>query len=118
MDNLQKLKTDMYDFAVERDWLQFQTPKNLAMALTAEAGELLECFQWLNPEQSENLSAEQRLAVADEIADVQLYLVRLADSLDLDIYSECKRKIQLNAAKYPAQLVKGSSKKYTAYKLD
>ena len=108
----------MYDFAVERDWLQFQTPKNLVMALAGETGELLECFQWLTAEQSENLSSEQRLAVADEIADVQLYLVRLADSLDMDIYTECIRKMQANAVKYPAQLVKGSSKKYTQYKLD
>ncbi len=118
MDDLQKLKTAMHNFAVERDWLQFQTPKNLVMALAGETGELLECFQWLTPEQSENLTPEQRLAVADEIADIQLYLVRLADSLELDIYSECSRKMQLNAVKYPAQLVRGSSKKYTQYKLD
>jgi NTP pyrophosphatase (non-canonical NTP hydrolase) len=110
-NNIEKLRL----FAQERDWEQFHSPKNLSMALIAEAGELVECFQWLTDGQSRNLSREQLEAVADEIADIQLYLLRLADVLNVDIASAVDQKIKKNEEKYPANLVKGSAKKYTKY---
>jgi dCTP diphosphatase len=113
MNSIDEIKIAMRSFAEARDWDQFHSPKNLSMALAGEAGELLECFQWLTEEQSKKLSEKQLLAVADEIADIQLYLIRLADKLDLDILSECRRKIEANAAKYPIDKSKGSAKKYT-----
>lgn len=115
MDSLLELKQAMREFARARDWEQFHSPKNLAMALAGEAGELLECFQWLTEEASQALTAEQKQAVADEIADVQLFLVILADKLDIDIRAAAERKIQKNAARYPAEKVKGSARKYTEY---
>jgi len=85
------------------------------MALSVEVSELLENFQWLTEEQSYTLDQQQRAAVADEIADVQMYLARLADKLDINIGEAIEQKINKNEAKYPAELVKGSSKKYTEY---
>ena len=102
-------------FAAERDWDQFHSPKNLAMALNVEAGELLELFQWLTPEQSQNLPADKRARVAEEIADIQAYLIRLADKLDLDILDAVEHKIQKNAVKYPADKVRGDARKYDEY---
>jgi dCTP diphosphatase len=113
MNSIDELKLALRSFAEERDWDQFHSPKNLSMALAGEAGELLEHFQWLTEDQSKNLSDQQLLAVADEIADVQLYLVRLADKLGLDIMAECNRKIEVNAVKYPIDKSKGTAKKYT-----
>ena len=113
MDSLQELKDAMRKFAEERDWEQFHSPKNLAMAVSGEAGELIECFQWLSEEQSRSPSEAQLAAVADEVADVQLYLIRLADKLDLDIAQECRRKIQVNGKKYPVEKSSGSAEKYT-----
>ena len=83
------------------------------MALSGEAGELIECFQWLTEEQSRSPSKTQLAAIADEIADVQLYLVRLADKLNLDIAQECRRKVRVNGEKYPVDKSAGSAKKYT-----
>lgn len=100
-------------FAAERDWGQFHSPKNLAMALAAEAGELLEHFQWLTEEQSAALPEAERQAVALELADIQLYLVRLADRLGVDLVSAAHRKIDLNAEKYPADRSRGHARKYT-----
>ena len=105
----------MGEFARERDWDQFHSPKNLAMALTVEAAELQECFQWLSEEQSKTLDERQLAAVAEEIADVQLYLVQLAGKLGIDIESACRAKISRNAEKYPADLARGSAEKYTRY---
>lgn len=116
MKDLQQLKIYLRRFSEARDWQQFHSPKNLSMALTVEAAELLEQFQWLSEEQSSQLSAEQQLAVSDEIADIQVYLVRLADQLDIDILQAVKRKTALNEAKYPADKVRGSARKYTEYK--
>jgi len=116
MDSLEGLKLAMRKFADERDWNQFHSPKNLAMALSGEAGELIECFQWLTEDQSSNLTDAQRAAVADEIADVQLYLVRLADKVGVDIGAAVEQKIKKNEAKYPAEKVRGSAKKYSDYK--
>ncbi|GAA6134450.1 nucleotide pyrophosphohydrolase [Oceaniserpentilla sp. 4NH20-0058] len=115
MDQLEALKSKLQAFADERDWDQFHSPKNLSMALSVEASELVECFQWLTEEQSKNLSPEQRQAVIDEMADIQVYLLRLATKLDVDMLKAVEQKMVKNAAKYPADLVKGSAKKYTEY---
>lgn len=107
------LKQRLAEFATERDWDQFHSPKNLAMALAAEAGELLEQFQWLTEAQSAALSAEERESVAMELADIQVYLVRLADKLGVDLVAAAHRKIDLNAEKYPADKTRGHARKYT-----
>lgn len=111
MHELEALKQKLRAFAAERDWEQFHTPKNLATALIVEAAELLEHFQWLTPEQSAQLSPEARPAVEEELADVLLYLVRLADVLDVDLAQAAGRKIERNAKKYPAHEVRGSATK-------
>ncbi|MBB5021938.1 nucleotide pyrophosphohydrolase [Desulfurispira natronophila] len=110
-----QLRDALDHFAIERDWDQFHSPKNLAMALTVEAAELQECFQWLTEAQSNKLDDQQLAAVRDEIADIQLYLIRLAGKLGVDIEPACWDKIKKNAKKYPAGRVKGSAKKYTHY---
>lgn len=118
MKDLQQLKLYLRDFVEQRDWQQFHSPKNLAMALTVEASELLEQFQWLSEEQSKSLNAEQHQAVSDEIADVQVYLVRLADQLNIDILEAVASKTQQNERKYPAERVRGSARKYTDYQTE
>jgi dCTP diphosphatase len=107
------LKQRLAEFATERDWDQFHSPKNLAMALAAEAGELLEHFQWLSEAKSAELPAEEREAVALELADIQVYLVRLADKLGVDLVAAAHHKIDLNAEKYPADKARGNARKYT-----
>jgi len=102
-------------FAEVRDWERYHSPKNLTMALAGEAGELIEHFQWLTEEQSQALSAEQRQAVALEMADIFLYLLRLADKLNVDLVAAAHEKIALNERRYPADQVRGSAKKYTEY---
>jgi dCTP diphosphatase len=109
----EKLRNQLRDFAAERDWDQFHSPKNLAMALSVEAAELLEHFQWLSEEQSRRLSAETLAAASEEAADVLLYLIRLSDKLDIDLVAAARKKLELNARKYPADKARGSSKKYT-----
>jgi NTP pyrophosphatase (non-canonical NTP hydrolase) len=99
------------EFAAERDWEQFHSPKNLAMALAAEAGELLEHFQWLTESQSAGLSAGELEAVAMELADIQIYLVRLADRLGVDLVQAAHRKIDLNAERYPIDKARGNAQK-------
>lgn len=106
------LQQRLAEFAAERDWDQFHSPKNLAMALAGEAGELLEHFQWLSEAQSHELSPEERDAVALELADIQLYLVRLADKLGVDLIAAAHRKIALNAEKYPVDKSRGSARKH------
>lgn len=108
----EELKQRLAEFAAERDWDQFHSPKNLAMALAGEAGELLEHFQWLSEAQSRELSPEERDAVALELADIQLYLVRLADKLGVDLVAEAHHKIALNAEKYPVDKSRGSARKH------
>ena len=115
MTELEELRNNLRNFAKVRDWDQFHSPKNLAMALSVEASELLECFQWLTEEQSNNLTPAQLEAVTDEIADVQLYLVRLADKVGVNIERACNNKIKKNEVKYPADRVKGSARKYSDY---
>lgn len=113
--DLSQLADRLRRFTAERDWEQFHSPKNLAMALSVEAGELLELFQWLTEEQSAELTPEVRAQVAEEIADVQIYLVRLADRLGVDIQAAVDAKLRSNEARYPADRVKGSSRKYSQY---
>jgi len=115
MDDFEVLKIKLKKFADDRDWDQFHSPKNLAMALSVEASELVECFQWLTEEQSQNLSPEQLSAVIDEIADVQVYLLRLATKLDVNILDAVEQKMVKNVAKYPTDKVRGSAKKYDQY---
>jgi dCTP diphosphatase len=113
MTDLEALRTQLRAFAAARDWDQFHTPKNLAMALSVEAGELLEIFQWLTEEQSRSLSPVARAAAGDELADVLLYLIRIADTLDIDLIAAANRKLAANANKYPVDKARGNSKKYT-----
>lgn len=111
MNALDDLRQRLRAFADARDWEQFHAPKNLAAALIVEAGELLEHFQWLSEQQSRALDESTRAAVALEMADVLLYLVRLADQLDIDLLEAAGRKIALNEKKYPAHEVRGRSDK-------
>ena len=113
-DSLLELRDALRAFAAERDWDQFHSPRNLATALAVEAAELLEPFQWLTDEQARNPSAETRIAVEEELADVLLYLVRLADRLDVDLAAAGRAKILRNAEKYPVEKSRGSSRKYDA----
>ena len=110
--DLDTLQAAQRAFAVERDWEQFHTPRNLAAALSVEAAELLEHFQWLTEQQSRNLPEAKRVAVGEEIADVLLYLLRLADVLQIDVAAATRRKLQLNAEKYPVERACGSMRKY------
>ena len=112
---LELLQQRLREFARERDWEQFHSPKNLSMALIAEAAELVEHFQWLTEEQSAQLPDEKLREVEQELADVFLYLLRIADKLKVDLLAAAAHKIDLNARKYPADQVRGSAKKYTEY---
>jgi dCTP diphosphatase len=112
-DSILALTTALRRFAAARDWEQFHTPKNLAMALSVEAGELLEHFQWLTPEQSGKLSESQLTKVRLELADVLLFLMSLSDKLGVDLVAAAFEKLEINAKKYPVELAKGSAKKYT-----
>ena len=112
MSDLQELRERLDRFVAERDWDQFHTPKNLAMALIAEAAELVEHFQWLTPEQSRDLPAQARSEVELEIADVLLFLLRLCDKLQIDPVQAAHRKLDLNAEKYPVDKARGRATKY------
>jgi NTP pyrophosphatase (non-canonical NTP hydrolase) len=107
------LQAALRAFAREREWEQFHSPKNLAAALSVEAAELLEHFQWLTEEQSRNMPVEKRALVAGEIADVLLYLLQLADKLDIDPLDAAWEKLEVNGEKYPAERARGRSAKYT-----
>jgi NTP pyrophosphatase (non-canonical NTP hydrolase) len=113
--SIRKLTSDLQAFAQERDWEQFHTPKNLAMALAVEAAELMEHFQWLTPEDSTCLPAEKIQEISHELGDVFIYLARLADVLGVDLERAAGEKLQINRRKYPAELVKGSARKSTEY---
>ncbi len=112
---LADLRAALREFARARDWDRFHTPRNLAAALSVEAAELLENFQWLTDAESEQLDAGAREAVEHELADVLLYLVRLADRLDVDLLDAARRKMALNALKYPVERARGSRRKYTEF---
>jgi len=115
MRDLEELKLRVRAFVAERDWDRFHSPKNLAMALSVEASELVELFQWLTEDQSAALDSARCARVADELADVLWFLVRLSDRLDVDLLEAAERKLAANARKYPADLVRGRARKYDEY---
>ena len=113
MKTIQDVQAAVETFVNERDWQPFQSPKNLVMALTGEVGELVEHLQWLTQEESGELSIEQKSEVSDEMADVFIYLIRLADKLDIDLISAAEQKLEKNRIKYPIEKAKGNQTKYT-----
>lgn len=115
-DPLTDIRNLVRAFVSARDWDQFHTPKNLASALCVEAAELLEPFQWLKTGGVGELSTEKRIEIRHEIADVFLYLVMLADKMEVDLIEAAKEKIVLNEIKYPAERVRGDARKYNEYK--
>lgn len=114
--DLLRLRAIVRQFVDERDWDQFHTPKNLASALSVEAAELLEHFQWRQSGRAEELGAVKLQEVRHEMADVLVYLVRLADKLDVDLFQAVEEKMVLNRAKYPVDQVRGDMRKYDEYK--
>ena len=126
MNSLPSLNTGnlilkLREFARERDWEQFHTPKNLVMALSVECSELVEHFQWLTPEQAHELktenshTSEKREMVAEEVCYILFYLLRFSDIMNIDLQDAAKKKYEKNAKKYPAEKVRGNSKKYNEY---
>lgn len=113
MTEIENLLERIRKFAEERDWEQFHSPKNVSMALAVEAAELLEHFQWLTEDESRNLDADKKQLVAEEVADVFLYVLRICDEMDIDLVKVANQKIDKNALKYPVEKAKGNSKKYT-----
>ena len=111
-NNLKELQLELKKFAEERDWDQFHSVKNLLLALVGEVGELTEIFQWLEPSSIENLDLETNIRAEEEVADVLLYLIRIADKLDIDLNMAARRKLALNAEKYPVIQSKGNAIKY------
>jgi NTP pyrophosphatase (non-canonical NTP hydrolase) len=107
------LREALRRFAAERDWDQFHSPKNLSMALSVESAELMEHFQWLTVAESKQLSCEKREQIQLEMADVLLFLIRLADKLDIDLLASAQEKLAINALKYPVHKARGTSKKYS-----
>ncbi|WP_321812336.1 nucleotide pyrophosphohydrolase [Burkholderia sp. BCC1985] len=115
-NDLVELRELVRQFVDERDWDKFHTPKNLATALSIEASELLEPFQWLVSGDKSELGEANLTAVRHEMADVLVYLVRLADKMGVDLFQAVLEKMELNRAKYPADRVRGDSRKYSEYK--
>jgi NTP pyrophosphatase (non-canonical NTP hydrolase) len=115
--NVNAIQQSLREFAEARDWNRFHSPKNIATALAVEAAELLENFQWLTEDESRRLAErpEDYRAVREEIADVQIYLLRLADLLGVDLEIAVRDKMDQNAAKYPVELAKGNAVKYTRF---
>ena len=112
--NIKSIQKQLSDFADERDWDQFHNPKNLAMALSVEASELVEIFQWLTPEQAEAImSTDESEHVKEELADVMIYLIRMADKLNIDLEDAVADKIIKNGKRYPVSLSKGNANKIT-----
>jgi|SRR5450830_73755 len=114
-DSLNELKQKLEAFVEARDWAQFHSPKNLAMAMIVEAAELVEHFQWNTEEESHELSAEKREQVGHELADTFVYLLRISQVLDIDLIEAANKKIALNAVKYPVEKARGKNNKYTDY---
>lgn len=114
-DSLDDLNSRLKAFAQTRNWEQFHNPKNLSMAMIAECAELVEHFQWLSPDESMNLSAEKHDAVAMEMADILIYLIRCAERLDIDLIDAAERKIAINEARYPAEKVFGDARRASEY---
>jgi NTP pyrophosphatase (non-canonical NTP hydrolase) len=115
VEELEALRQRLAAFAGERDWDQFHSPKNLAMALIAECAELVEHFQWLTEEQSTTLTAEKRAAVRLELADILIYLVRISDKLEIDLLDAAWDKIAINRKRYPADKVRGDARRASEY---
>jgi NTP pyrophosphatase (non-canonical NTP hydrolase) len=113
---MKELVLELRKFAEERDWAQFHSPKNLAMALSVEVAEIVEIFQWLTQEQSRNLDSRKINKVKEEIADVMIFLTNLADKLGIDPIEAAKEKLEKNKENYPADKVRGKALKYTEYK--
>ena len=111
--DLAELRERVRHFVTQRDWDQFHSPKNLAMALTVEVSELLEVFQWLTEDESRNLGAEGKAAAADEVADVLIYLLQISHQLGIDPVAAASAKLEKNAHKYPVEKSRGNNKKYT-----
>lgn len=114
-DSLHELRMRVNNFVEERDWAQFHSPKNLAMAMIVEAGEVVEHFQWMTEQESRNLSAETKEQVGQELSDTFVYLLRIAEVCGVDLIEAANKKIDLNAKKYPVEKCKGSNAKYTDY---
>jgi len=114
-DGLENLRDRLAKFAAARDWDQFHSPKNLAMALIAESAELVEHFQWLTEDESRSLSAQKREAVSQELADILIYLIRAADKLDVDLIQAANEKIAINEARYPTAKVRGDARRASEY---
>ena len=110
--NISKIQSQLEKFAVDRDWEQFHTPKNLAMALSVEASELVEVFQWLKAEESISPNQKQKNAINSEVADIAMYLLRFCSVLEIDLEKEIKSKLVRNAERYPVNLSKGNAQKY------
>ena len=115
IESLEELRDRLREFARERDWDQYHTPKNLSMALIGEAAELIEHFQWVEGDTSHLLDEKTRRSVEEELADILIYLVRISDKLGIDLYRAVERKLEINENKYPADKVRGSARKYTEY---
>ncbi len=113
---MEDLRTAISAFISERDWEQFHSPKNLAMALSVEASEIVEHFQWLTEEQSKDLPPTKLAEVREEIGDVMIYLTELAEKLGVDPVKAAESKLEINRQKYPVDLVKGNANKYTEYR--
>jgi dCTP diphosphatase len=111
--DLRSIQQKIRTFRDERDWMQFHNPKNLAISISIEAAELLEHFQWKSYEESEKHASEATGQLADEVADVAVYLIELCDNLGIDLEAAIHAKLTKNAAKYPATKARGSAKKYT-----
>jgi len=114
-DSLARLDRRLVQFARERDWEQFHSPKNLAMALAGECGELIAHFQWLTEAESRTLSPSKKQEVAHEMADILIYLIRLSERLDLDLLAAAEEKIAINERRYPADKVRGDARRASEY---
>ena len=112
MLTIQALQTQIRAFRDERDWMQFHSPKNMAMAISIEASELMEHFLWIDSEGSGQRAQERLPAVAEEMADIGIYLLELADNLGIDLIAEMAKKLELNRGKYPVAKARGNAKKY------
>lgn len=117
-DSLERLRERIAQFAAQRDWDQFHSPKNLSMALIAEAAELVEHFQWLTQSQSRDLPAKKHRQVAHELADIFIYLIRMADKLGIDLVQAAHAKIEINEQRYPAARVRGDARRAGEYEKD
>ena len=114
-DSLEQLRRQLAAFADERDWQQFHSPKNLCMALIAEAAELVEHFQWLTEKQSWQLEPGKKTAVSLELADILIYLIRTADQLDIDLIASALEKIKINEQRYPVDKVRSNARHAEEY---